>query len=84
MNTEILPFIADEIQTMSTGCGFDSKQLYAFMKDAFSKEKDTGVFSPTELADLVMCGMNGDSEGQKKICKTAMRSAVKKLPKSKK
>ncbi|MBQ9467499.1 MAG: SAP domain-containing protein [Clostridia bacterium] len=81
MSTEIYPFIAEEIQTMSYGCGYDSQQLYYFMKDAFSKEKDTGVFSSTELADLVMCGLNGDQEGQKKICRTAMRSAVKKLPK---
>lgn len=81
MSTEIYPFIAEEIQTMSYGCGYDSQQLYAFMKNAFSKENDTGVFSSTELADLVMCGLNGDQEGQKKICRTAMRSAVKKLPK---
>ena len=81
--TEILPFIASEIQTMSTGCVLDSKQLHAFMIEAFAKEKDTGMFSPTELADLVMCGMNGDQEGQKKICKTAMRSAAKKLPQKK-
>jgi hypothetical protein len=52
MNTEILPFIADDIQTMRMGCGFDSNQLYAFMKEAFSKEHDTGVFTPVELADL--------------------------------
>ena len=81
MSTEIYPFIAKEIQTMSYGCGYDSQQLHAFMKEAFSKEKDTGVFSPAELADLVMCGLNGDQEGQKKICRAAMRSAVKKLPK---
>ena len=81
IHTEILPFIADEIQTMSTGCEFDSNQLYAFMKEAFSKEHDTGVFSPAELADLVMCGLNGDQDGQKKICKAVMKSAVKKLPK---
>ena len=81
INTEILPFIAEVIQTMSTGCGFDSNQLYVFMKEAFSKEHDTGVFSPAELADLVMCGLNGDRDGQKKICKAAMISAAKKLPK---
>lgn len=83
IDVEILPFIASDIQTMSTGCGFDSVQLYDFMKEAFAKEKDTGVFSTTELADLVMCGLNGDQEGQKKICKAAMRSAAKKLPKKK-
>ena len=79
--SEILPFIANEIQTMSMGCGFDSNQLYVFMKEAFSKEKDTGVFTPADLADLVMCGLNGDQDGQKKICKAVMKSAAKKLPK---
>ncbi len=77
--TQIHPFIADEIQTISAGCGFDSKQLYSFMKEVFSKEKDTGVFSTTELTELVMCGLNGDQVGQKQICGTAMKSAVKKL-----
>lgn len=81
INTEILPYIAQEIQTMSNGCGFDSKQLYAFMIDSLSKETDSGLFSPNELANLVMCGLNGDQEGQKKICRSAMRLAVKKLPK---
>ena len=83
LNTEILLFIAKDIQTMSTGCGFDSNQLYVFMKEVFSKEYDTGVFSPAELADLVMCGLNGDQDGQKKICKVAMKSAAKKLSKKK-
>ena len=81
MHTEILPFIADEIQTMSVGSELNSNQLYTFMREAFSNEKDTGVFSPRELADLVMCGLNGDQEGQKKICKVAMKSAAKKLTK---
>ena len=81
MNTEILPYIANEIQAMSNGCGFDSKQLHAFMTDSLSQEKDTGLFSPKDLADLIMYGLNGDQEGEKKICKTAMRSATKKLPK---
>lgn len=81
VNTEILPYIANEIQAMSSGCGFDSKQLYAFMLESLSSEKDTGLFSPKELADLIMCGLNGDKDGQKRICKSAMRAAVKKLPK---
>ena len=83
LDTEILPFIADEIQTMRVGCEFDSKQFYEFMNDVFLKEEDTGVFSPVELADLIMCGLNGDQEGQKKICRSAVKSAVKKLPKKK-
>ena len=69
MDVEILPFIASEIQDMSNGCGFDSQQLHIFMNDQLAKEKDTGVFSPKELAALVMCGLNGDQEGQKKIAK---------------
>lgn len=81
INTEILPFIADEIQTMSTGCMFDSRQLYAFMKEVLSQEKDTGVFSPSELAGFIMCGLNGDQDGQKKICRNSMKSAVKQLSK---
>lgn len=82
-NTEILPFIASEVQMMSDACEFDSNQLHAFMRDAFSKENDTGIFSPTELADFVMYGLNGDRDGQKKICQAAMRKAAKQLPKRK-
>lgn len=78
-NAEIYPFIAKEILAMSNGCEFDSKQLQVFMEEAFSKEKDTGIFTPTELANLVMFGLNGDQEGQKKICKNAMKAAVKKM-----
>lgn len=78
-NAEVFPFIANEIQTISNGCDFDSKQLQNFMENSFSKEEDTGVFSPTELAEFVMCGLNGDQDGQKKICKIVMKSSVKKM-----
>lgn len=80
MDVEILPFIASEIRDMSNGCGFDSQQLHSFMNDQLAKEKDTGVFSPKELAALVMCGLNGDQEGQKKICLTAVKSIARKIP----
>jgi len=80
---EILPFIADEIQTISNGCGFDTDQLRTFMRDAFSRENDTGVFSPDELTEFVMCGLKKDQAGQKRICKTVMKSAAMKLPKKK-
>jgi len=77
---EILPFMADDIQTMCNGCGFDSNQLYQFMVEILSKETDTGMFSPKELADFIMYGLNGDREGQKQLCKVAMIATAKKLP----
>ena len=77
----ILPFIANEIQEMSSECDLDSKQLYSFMTEMLTKEKDTGVFSPKELADFVMYGLNGDQDGQKKICRAVMKEAAKKIPK---
>lgn len=81
VNAEILPFMADDIQTMCNGCGFDSNQLYQFMIEMLSKETDTGMFPPKELSDFIMRGLNGDREGQKQLCKVAMTEAVKKLPK---
>lgn len=81
INAEILPFMADDIQTMCTGCGFDSNQLYQFMIEMLTKEPDTGMFPPKELSDFIMYGLNGDREGQKQLCKKAMTAAVKKLPK---
>ena len=81
ISAEILPFMADDIQTMCTGCGFDSSQLYQFMIEMLSKETDTGMFSPKELSDFILYGLNGDRENQKQLCKKAMMSGVKKLPK---
>lgn len=81
ISAEILPFMADDIQTMCNGCEFDSQQLYQFMVETLSKETDTGMFPPKELADFIMFGLNGDREGQRQLCKVAMTSAVKKLPK---
>lgn len=81
MDAEIYPFIADEIISMSDACEFDSRQLQAYMKETFSKETDTGAFSPDELTRFVMCGLNGNQDGQKRICKSVMQSAVRKLPK---
>lgn len=80
---EIMPYTAQEIISISEGCGFDSSQLRTYMIDAFSKEKDTGIFSPQELTELTMLGLNGDREGQKKICVKVMKAAMKKLPKKK-
>ena len=81
IGVEILPFMAEDIQTMCNGCGFDSQQFYQFMIEILSKETDTGIFSPSELSNLIMCGMNGDRAGQEAICKTAMAATIKKLPK---
>ena len=79
MRAEIYPFIAEEIHTISDACDFDSKKLKLFMEDSFSKEKDTGIFSPSQLTEFVMCGLNGDVEGQKSICNTAFRAAIRKI-----
>ena len=81
VEVEIMPYTAQEIISISEGCGFDSSQLRSFMLDAFSKEKDTGLFTPQELTELTMLGLNGDREGQKKICVKAMKAALKKMPK---
>ena len=78
---EIMPFTAQEIIDISNGAGFDSSQLRSFMMEAFSKDEDTGVFTPKELTELMMLGLNGDREGQKEICLKAMKVAVKKMPK---
>jgi len=83
VGVEIMPYTAREIIAISEGCGFDSSQLRSYMLDAFSKEKDTGIFSPQELTELTMLGLNGDREGQKKICVNVMKAAMKKLPKKK-
>lgn len=48
VEVELLPYIAQEIISISEGCGFNSLQLKSFMLDAFSKEKDTGIFTPQE------------------------------------
>lgn len=78
---EIFPGTAEDIQNMCNGCGYDSNQLYQFMIDVLSKEKDTGIFTPKKLADFIMCGLNGDKNGQKLLCKDVMMAAIKKLPK---
>lgn len=81
---EILPFTAQEILSISNGCGFDSSQLKSFMLEAFSKEKDEGIFTTKELTELTMLGLNGDREGQKEICVKAMKVAMRKIPKKRK
>lgn len=80
-NVEILPFMREELSLMCDGCGFDEDEAKTFMLDSLAKEKDTGLFSPEELTELVISGMRGDIGAQKQICKIAMRNAVKKLPK---
>lgn len=84
VEVEILPYTAQEILSISEGCGFDSSQLKFFMLETFSKERDTGLFTPQELTELTMLGLNGDSEGQKKICVKSMKAVLKKMPKKKK
>lgn len=82
-DVEMMPYTANEIMNLSNGCEYDSTQLRTFMLDAFSREQDSGMFSPTELTELIMLGLNGDAEGQMKICSNAMRVATKKIPKKK-
>ena len=64
---------------MSNNCEFDSIQLSNFMYETFSKENDTGVFNARELTDLTMFALNGDKDGQKRICNKVMKNAIKKL-----
>ena len=80
MRAEIYPFMATEIMSINEGCEFDSIQLKAFILEVLQGEKDTGIFSPEELTEFIMFGLNGDEEGQKQLCKKAMKSASKKIP----
>lgn len=80
MKAEIYPFIAGELTDISNRCDIDSVALKAFMIECFKKEKDTSVFTPEELADFVLMGLNGDQAGQKTMCLKAMKEASKKLP----
>ena len=81
MNAEVMPFMAQEIASISEGCGFDSAQLREFMQDTLSEEmkRDTGIFTASDLTDLIMCGMNGDKEGQRVICTKALDVALSKM-----
>ena len=83
VEVEMMPYTAKEIISISEGCEFDSIKLRAYFIEAFSKEKDTGIFTPQELTELTMLGLNGDREGQQKICVKVMKAAMKKLPKKK-
>ena len=78
---QIFQFIADELLSISDACGFDSKSLQSYMTNAFAQEKDEGLFSPDELSKYIMCGLNGDNEGQMSICKKVLKAASKKMPK---
>ncbi|MBQ3938797.1 MAG: hypothetical protein II724_05555, partial [Clostridia bacterium] len=80
--SEMLPFIAKELLSLSDACGYESIDLKKQMLEAFSKENDTGAFSPAELAEFVMMGLNGDRDGQQKMCKRIMKAAAKKIPKA--
>ena len=80
MEAEIYPFIATEIASINEGCEFDSVQLKAFILDMLQQEKDTGIFTPEELAEFIMFGLNGNEDGQKQLCKKAMKAASKKIP----
>lgn len=82
-DTQMLPFIANELHSLSDACGFDSHTLRKYMTEAFTREKDEGLFSNEELSSYVMCGLNGDNVGQMTICKKVMRAASKKVPKRK-
>ena len=81
VNAEIVPFMAIEIKEIISGCELSSSQFQAYMQDAFSKENDVGAFSPLDLSNFVMCGLNGDRDGQMKICSAVMNSIVKKFRK---
>ena len=79
IDAEILPFIAKEILELSGECDYDSQQLQSFMLQTLSKETDTGVFTPAELVEFIMYGLNKDKAGQEKMCKKAMQSAKVKM-----
>ncbi len=80
-NAQIYPFIANDIHNISVECGFDSAMLKNFMLDSFAKEKDIGMLNASTLADFVMCGLNGDGDGQLNICKRALKSSKHKISK---
>lgn len=81
INSEILPFTANEIMSISNGCGFDSNQLQKFIFDALLKEKDEGIFTAKQLTDFIMFGLNGNKEGQMQICRAAVNTMIKNSPK---
>jgi len=83
INSELYPFIADELLQMSNSCGYDSVKLQTYMVGAFSREQDSGVFSAEELSQFVMSELNGDKDNAQKICLKVMKSASKKIPKRK-
>ena len=76
---ETLPFEADEIISISEGCGFDSEKIREFIENAIKEEKDTGVLTAKELAEFIMYGLNGNHEAQKQMSKLALQSACKKI-----
>lgn len=80
--SELLPFISKELLSLSDACGYESTDLKNQMIQAFSKENDTGAFSPTDLAEYIMMGLNGDRDGQQKMCKRIMKTAAKQIPKA--
>ena len=80
MRAEIYPFIATEIMSINEGCEFDSTQLKAFILEVLQGENDTGIFTPEELTEFIMFGLNGNEDGQKQLCKKAMKAASKKIP----
>lgn len=78
---EMAPYDAEKIVSISEAAGYNSNTLHTFMKVAFAKENDEGVFSPAEMADFVMLGLNGDRDGQRRMCEKAMKSAIKHVKK---
>ena len=80
MRAEIYPFIATEIMSINEGCEFDSVQLKAFILEVLQGEKDTGIFTPEELTEFIMFGLNGNEDGQKQLCTEAIKVASKKIP----
>lgn len=76
----LYPFCINTLLDLSNECGFDSTQLKECMNTTFNKENDKGIFTPEELTNFIMDGLNGDEDSQRKICKNAMKQASKKIP----
>ena len=79
MESELLPFMKDELLALSNECGYDSAKLSEFLRESFLKEKDEGLFTIDQLMDVVFLQLNGDNQSHKGICEEALKSGIKKM-----
>ncbi len=80
MESEMLPFMKTELLELSNECSFDSKKLFDFLFESFSKEEDEGLFTINQLMDVIFLQLKGDTQSHKEICKEALEAGIKKMP----